>query len=239
MLQNKLSVNWSYQKTRKKELISLNIPVKALRRLGKELDGKNASGKPGRLSKKPPEPLWSFVDDSLKEMKVTRCSVFSKIANEDVWDPGQIKSCIELRQDSELKEKCQFFTLPVSAVLVVDKDTSWISRYDDVRQVPMVIRNRKQTSNWSCVAGIDFEWEPGDSDFVMANGLRTDHSEDVLRVLTGLGVRNNRLKKEGDVNVYVRYKRSSCSSQGCAWDPGKSIFDHLVGIQRFQAIVVT
>ncbi|KAF2591737.1 hypothetical protein F2Q70_00039076 [Brassica cretica] len=100
-------------KTRKKELISLNIPVKALRRLGKESDGKNASGKPGRLSKKPPEPLWSFVDDSLKEMKLTRCSVFSKIANEDVWDPGQIKSCIELRQDSELKEKCQFFTLPV------------------------------------------------------------------------------------------------------------------------------
>ena len=43
------------------------------------------------------------------------------------------------------------------------------------------------------------------------------------------------MKKEGDVNVYVRYKRSSCSSQGCAWDPGKSIFDHLVGIQRFQS----
>ncbi|WZY87704.1 hypothetical protein YC2023_044439 [Brassica napus] len=216
------------------------------------------SDKRVQFMKNPLEPLWSFFVDSsqclsllfVKWKEVPGCEGSKETKSKRwlncdeeldpsrklyVWDPGQIKSCVELRQDSELKEKCQFFTLPVSAVLVVDKDTSWISRYDDVRQVPMVIRNRKQTSNWSGVAGIDFEWDPGESDFVMANGLRTDHSEDVLRLLTGLGVRNNRWKKDGDVNVYVRYKRSSCSSQGCAWDPGKSIFDHLVGIQRFQS----
>ena len=98
VLQKKHSVNWSYHKTRKKELISLNISAKALRQLDKGSVGKNASGrnmelpdggrkkrscvvshsnhlwKPGRLSKKAP-PLWSFVDDSLKGMNVIRCSV--------------------------------------------------------------------------------------------------------------------------------------------------------------------
>ena len=39
VLQKKLSVNWSYHKSRKKELINLNIPVKALRQLSKESDG--------------------------------------------------------------------------------------------------------------------------------------------------------------------------------------------------------
>ena len=63
MLKNKLSVNWSYHKTRKKELMVMNILVKALRQIDpKETDG--------RISLKLPEPFWSLFGDSFKEMKV-------------------------------------------------------------------------------------------------------------------------------------------------------------------------
>ena len=63
MLQNKLSVNWSYHKTRKKELMVMNILVKALR----QIDPKESDG---RISLKLPEPFWSLFGDSFKEMKV-------------------------------------------------------------------------------------------------------------------------------------------------------------------------
>ncbi|WZZ79328.1 hypothetical protein YC2023_099900 [Brassica napus] len=63
VLQNKLSVNWSYHKTRKKELMVMNILVKALR----QIDPKESDG---RISLKLPEPFWSLFGDSFKEMKV-------------------------------------------------------------------------------------------------------------------------------------------------------------------------
>ncbi|KAG2291748.1 hypothetical protein Bca52824_038417 [Brassica carinata] len=64
VFQKKLSV-WSHHKTRKKELIVLSIPVKALR----QLDQKASEG---RIAWKLPELLWSRLGDSLKEMKVIR-----------------------------------------------------------------------------------------------------------------------------------------------------------------------
>lgn len=112
VLQKKLSV-WSLHKTRKKEIIGLNIPVKPLRQLEhKESDGKVASGrfmepgygkeekrscivshsnhvwKPGRISLKLPEPLRSLIGDSINEMKVIGCSV-SRLLN-------GVKYCEEL-----------------------------------------------------------------------------------------------------------------------------------------------
>ncbi|KAF3508525.1 hypothetical protein F2Q69_00009630 [Brassica cretica] len=62
VFQKKLSV-WSHHKTKKKELIVLSIPVKALR----QLDQKESEG---RIAWKLPELLWSRLGDSLKEMKV-------------------------------------------------------------------------------------------------------------------------------------------------------------------------
>ncbi|WZZ27418.1 hypothetical protein YC2023_010819 [Brassica napus] len=63
VLQNKLSVNWFYHKARKKELMVMNILVKALR----QIDPKESDG---RISLKLPEPFWSLFGDSFKEMKV-------------------------------------------------------------------------------------------------------------------------------------------------------------------------
>ena len=57
--------------------------------------------KPGRISLKLPEPLWSHVGEILKEMKVTRgsvgpflngenyCDELVHVHNLGVWDPSE------------------------------------------------------------------------------------------------------------------------------------------------------